>query len=144
MILNILNLSFNTTGFFEIQDDLVLKLSSEVAGGTGYGSTNKIPFYDKYRTGGPKSVRGYEKNSLSPKDSKNQPLGGDFMFNASAEVQFPTPVLSELEELKNLQSALFVDFGKAYKDIEDFDIDEIRGSAGLSFQFLITFWWNNH
>ena len=29
-----------------------------------------------------------------------QPLGGDFMFNASAEVQFPTPVLSEIEELK--------------------------------------------
>ena len=110
-----------------------------MAGGTGYGSTNKIPFYDKFRTGGPKSVRGYEKNSLSPKDSKNQPLGGDFMFNASAEVQFPTPVLSEIEELKNLQSAFFVDFGKAYKDMEDFDIDEIRGSAGLSFSFLSPF-----
>ena len=47
-------------------------------------------------------------------------------------------VLSELEELKNLQSALFVDFGKA-KDLEDFDFDEIRGSAGLSFNFLSPF-----
>ena len=132
-------LTFKTAGFFEIQDDLVLKLTSEVAGGTGFGSTNKIPFYDKFRTGGPKSVRGYEKNSLSPKDSRGQPLGGDFMFNASAEVQFPTPVLSEIEELKNLQSSFFVDFGKAYKDMEDFDIDEIRGSAGLSFSFLSPF-----
>ena len=44
MILNILNLSFNTAGFFEIQDDLILKLSSEVAGGTGYGQQSKFLF----------------------------------------------------------------------------------------------------
>ena len=132
-------LSFKTIGYFELQDNLVFKLSSEIAGGTGFGSTNKIPFYDKFKTGGPKSVRGYEKNSLSPNDSKGQPLGGDFMFNSSAEIQFPTPVLSEIKELKNLQSALFLDFGKAYKDLEDFDFDEIRGSAGLSFSFLSPF-----
>ena len=70
MILNILNLSFKTAGFFEIQDDLVLKLSSEVAGGTGFGSTNKIPFYDKFRTGGPKSVRGLKKIAYHQKIQK--------------------------------------------------------------------------
>jgi outer membrane protein insertion porin family len=129
-------LSFGTSGFFEIDDDLILKLSSKIAGGSGYGQQSKLPFFDKYKTGGPKSVRGYEKNSLSPKDSRNQPLGGDFMFNASAELRFPTPLLSEIEELKNLQSGLFVDFGRAYEDVEDFDIDEIRGSLGYSLSFI--------
>ena len=84
-------------------------------------------------------MRGFAKNSLSPKDSKGEPLGGDFMFNASAELRFPTPLLSEIEELKNLQSAFFVDFGRAYKDFEDFDIDEIRGSLGYSLSFLSPF-----
>ena len=58
------------------------------------------------------------------------------MFNASAELRFPTPLLSEIEELKNLQSGLFVDFGRAYEDVEDFDIDEIRGSLGYSLSFI--------
>ena len=86
--MNILHLSFKTAGFFEIQDDLVLKTIFRSCWWNWIWSTNKIPFYDKFKTGGPKSVRGYEKNSLSPKDSKGEPLGGDFMFNASAEFSF--------------------------------------------------------
>ena len=107
-------INFRTDSYFNINEknDVVLRLRGITRYGQGYGGTKGLPFYDRFKAGGPKSVRGYEKNSLSPYDSANKPLGGDFMVAGTAEIIFKPPV-----DVKNLKTAFFADFGRAYKDL---------------------------
>ena len=55
--------TFRTDSFFEInrERDIVLRLKGITYYGQGYGGTKGLPFYDKFKMGGPKSVRGYKK-----------------------------------------------------------------------------------
>ena len=127
---------FKTDSYFDInrKRDIVLRLKGQTRYGQGYGGTSGLPFYDKFKAGGPKSVRGYEKNSLSPYDSANKPLGGDFMVAGTAEIIFKPPV-----DIKNLKTALFADFGRAYKDYDSFEFGDLKGSVGLSVKWLSPF-----
>jgi len=127
---------FNTDSYFEINEekDMVLRLKGMAKYGQGYGGTSGLPFYDKFMAGGRKSVRGYERNSLSPLDSLGKPIGGDFMVAGSAEISFKLPV-----EINGLRTAVFADFGGAFKKYDDFAFGELRGAAGLSIKWLSPF-----
>ncbi len=127
---------FKTDSYFDInrKRDIVLRLKGRTSYGQGYGGTSGLPFYDKFKAGGPKSVRGYEKNSLSPYDSANKPIGGDFMVAGTAEIIFKPPV-----DVKNLKTAFFADFGRAYKDYDSFEFGDLKGSVGLSVNWLSPF-----
>jgi len=127
---------FKTDSYFEINRDrdIVLRLRGNVKYGQGYGGTSGLPFYDKYRAGGKNSVRGYEKNSLSPLDSTGKAIGGDFMVAGTAEIIFKPPV-----EIKGLRTAFFADFGRAYKDYDSFEFGDLKGSAGLSVRWISPF-----
>ena len=128
--------NFRTDSYFNInkQNDVVLRLRGSTKYGQGYGGTKGLPFYDKFKTGGPKSVRGYEKNSLSPYDSKGKPIGGDFAVAGTAEVIFKPPV-----DIANLRTAFFADFGKAFKDYDSFEFGDLKGSLGLSIKWISPF-----
>ena len=129
-------ITFQTDSFFEInrEHDIILRLKGITRYGQGYGGTKGLPFYDKFKAGGPKSVRGFEQNSLSPYDSKGRPLGGDFMVAGAAEVIFRPPL-----DMDNLRTAFFVDFGRAYKDYDSFEFGDLKGSVGLSLRYLSPF-----
>jgi len=129
-------ISFRTDAYYEINRDrdIVLRLKGAVKYGQGYGGTKGLPFYDKYRAGGKKTVRGYERNSLSPLDSEGKAIGGDFMVAGTAEVIFRPPV-----EINGLRTAFFADFGRAYKDYDSFEFGELKGSAGLSVRWMSPF-----
>ena len=102
--------------------------------GEGYGGTQGLPYYDKFRAGGPKSIRGYRKNSLSPLDSEGKPLGGDFMLAGSSEIIFRPPV-----DVAQLRTAFFIDYGGAFKDYDSFEFDDLKGSMGLSVKWISPF-----
>ncbi len=127
---------FQTDSYFLVnkQKDVILRLKGIAKYGQGYGGTKGLPFYDRFKAGGPKSVRGYEKNSLSPLDSFGKPLGGDFMVAGTAEVIFNPPI-----EVANLKTAIFADFGRAYKDYDSFEFGDLKGSIGLSIKWLSPF-----
>ena len=129
-------LYFQTDSYFLVnkQKDVILRLKGIAKYGQGYGGTKGLPFYDRFKAGGPKSVRGYEKNSLSPLDSEGKPLGGDFMVAGTAEVIFTPPI-----EVANLKTAIFADFGRAYKDYDSFEFGDLKGSIGLSIKWLSPF-----
>ena len=127
---------FRTESFYEInkEKDLVLRLKGTTRYGQGYGGTDGLPFYDKFRAGGKSTVRGYEKNSLSPLDSTGRAIGGDFMVAGSAEIIFKPPV-----EINGLRTAFFADFGRAFKEYDDFAFGDLKGSAGLSLKWISPF-----
>ena len=127
---------FRTDSFFEVSRelDLVVRLRGRVNYGQGYGGTPGLPFYDKFKAGGHKTVRGYKKNSLSPHDSADKPLGGDFMVAGTAEVIVRPPI-----DVNNLRAAFFIDFGRAFKDYDSFEFGDVKGSAGLSVKWVSPF-----
>jgi outer membrane protein insertion porin family len=127
---------FKTDSYFNINKkrDIILRLRGITRYGQGYGGTSGLPFYDRFTAGGPKSVRGFEKNSLSPLDSTGKPIGGDFMVAGTAEVIFRPPI-----EVANLRTAFFADFGRAYKDYDSFEFGDLKGSVGLSVKWLSPF-----
>ena len=73
------------------------------------------------------SVRGYDHNSLGPKDSNKASRGGNLRTTITAEVQFPMPFLGDV---KGLKASAFVDGGNVFND--KFNADEMRYSAGVS------------
>jgi len=127
---------FKTDSYFTInkERDIILRLKGITRYGQGYGGTDGLPFYDKFKAGGTKSVRGYKKNSLSPKDSKGMPIGGDFMVAGTGEIIFKPPF-----EVNNLRTAFFADFGRAYKDYDSFTFGDLKGAVGFSVKWVSPF-----
>ena len=88
-----------------------------------------LPFYEHFYSGGVRDLRGYDDNTLGPKDAFCRAVGGDFKVAGGMELAFPTPFAGGAS---GTRIALFVDTGYVYESIEDFDAEKLRGSFGLS------------
>ncbi|OOO01891.1 MAG: Outer membrane protein assembly factor BamA [Chromatiales bacterium USCg_Taylor] len=115
--------------FYPFTEDYVLALQGQLGYGDGYGETEVLPFFENFYAGGPRTVRGYEENTLGPEDEDNRALGGNVMIVANAELILPVPFLTDVESVR---ITAFVDAGNVYGEDEDIDLDTIRLSAGLS------------
>jgi len=115
--------------FTSIYEDYIFALKGDVGFGDSYGDTDSLPFFENFYAGGPKSVRGYEENTLGPVDSLGRPLGGNLRLVAGAEVILPVPFF---RDIKSVRIAGFFDAGNVYGTDEDFDTGELRYSVGLS------------
>jgi outer membrane protein insertion porin family len=109
--------------------DYTLLLNAEVAYGDGYGDTERLPFFENFYGGGIRSVRGYEDNTLGPRDSNGDPFGGDLRVTGSAEVILPVPFA---EDARSVRVSGFVDGGNVWGPGQDFDSETLRFSAGVS------------
>jgi len=87
-----------------------------------------LPFYEHFYGGGVSDIRGFDDNSLGPKDTFCQSVGGDLKIATSLEFAFPIPFI----EVSGTRLALFVDVGNVYRDWESFDADLLRASAGIA------------
>ncbi len=126
-------LTYENAFFFPLGDIFTLSLGSEIGYGDRYGSTTDLPFFEKFRAGGFDSVRGYESNSLGPRDSFDDSFGGNFSTTARAQILFPPPFI---ENKNRARLALFVDVGNVFEEYDDFDTSEIRGSFGLGLSWV--------
>lgn len=124
-------ISYKTQWFTSIYEDYIFSLKGNVGYGDSYGDTEGgLPFFENFYAGGPKSVRGYQENTLGPTDSLGRPLGGNLRLVAGAEVILPVPFF---REVKSVRIAGFFDAGNVYNlKKEDFDVAEFRYSFGLS------------
>ncbi len=126
-------ISVENAFFFPLGETFTLSLGSEIGYGDRYGDTSDLPFFEKFRAGGFDSVRGYEPNSLGPRDSFGDSFGGNFLTTARVQVLFPPPFI---ENKNRARLALFVDAGNVFEEFDDFDSGDIRGSAGLGLSWV--------
>jgi len=99
------------------------------------GNAKDYPLFKNFYAGGIESVRGYDGNTLGPRDNKNNPTGGNFLVNASFGLIFPNFVSD------NLRTTAFVDAGNVYDTFNNQDFGgsksgPIRYSAGVEADWL--------
>ena len=125
-------LSYNYRNFTPINhsESLVLSVGGKLGIVGSYGSTSQTPFFANYYAGGFGSVRGFTSNSLGPENSLNQPLGGQILSTASAELIFPL-----FSDMPSVRTSLFLDAGNVHTSGE-FNIGELRASGGLNLAWL--------
>ncbi len=112
-----------TTGF-------IFTSRASLGYGAGLGSTQGLPFFGNYYAGGigySGQVRGFETNSLGPRDTLNNgttvgpdSLGGNKLVSGTAAIIFPNPFSAD-----KLRTSVFLDAGNVYSSLS-----EARGGTG--------------
>ena len=145
-------INYNGQIFFPLTRGLTLRLKTELGYGDAYGGTETYPFYKNFYSGGFGSVRGYETNTLGPRSTpapndtfrRIDPIGGNLLMEATAEVLFPLPFI---EDQRQIKSVLFVDAGNVFNTncapvsevCYDLDNGELRYSAGIAVTWITGF-----
>jgi len=89
-----------------------------------------LPFFEHFYGGGVRDIRGFEDNTLGPKDGliNCRAVGGDLKIAGGLELAIPTPFTKG----GGSRIALFVDVGNVYENWSKFDASLFRASTGLS------------
>lgn len=150
--LQFFKLTYSGERYFPISRNWTLRLRTELGYGDGYGSTDRLPFYEHFFAGGFGSVRGFENSTLGPRttppvgnpflfDQRGDPFGGNLLVEGSAELIFPFPFV---DDNRQFRPAFFVDVGNVFQtqcpsvstNCFDFSVDELRYSVGFGVTWL--------
>jgi outer membrane protein insertion porin family len=131
----------NNRWYVPLKWDLVLRLNSTLGYITS-GDAKGIPIYERFYVGGIFSVRGFQRNSLSPNISTASsmdpfgalaafPVGGtrEAIFNAELEI----PIVQAMR----ITAVLFLDAGNAYAESDSILDQGLRTSWGFGVR-----WWS--
>lgn len=129
-------LSYRNRFYFPISQSVTTLVRTDLAYGKAYGDSEEYPFYERFYAGGLRTVRGYDTNSLGPRDPlTNNIIGGDLRTVASAELIFPVPFVENPPS--SVRFSAFYDIGNVFLQNQGgFDSAELRSSVGLSFVWL--------
>jgi outer membrane protein insertion porin family len=95
--------------------------------GDAIGSDKNFPLFERFFSGGEKSVRGYGRRRLGPLSTNGDPLGGLSLLEGSLELRRPI--------WKELNGAVFLDFGQVSKRSFDVPVDDLQFSAGFGVSY---------
>jgi outer membrane protein insertion porin family len=87
---------------------------------------SNVPIYDRLYLGGSNNLRGFRFRDISPKDSNNQPIGGQSLVRATVEASFPI--------IEKARGAIFYDCGFVNPDPWDFSPETIGVPRGVNAQ----------
>jgi outer membrane protein insertion porin family len=112
---------------------LLWQLIGVLHGKAGYVKAleNKtLPDYEKFYMTGIDTLRGFERDDLSPRDENGAEVGGNKFVQFNAEIRFP------LVKEMGFYGVVFFDTGDIYAEDEDIELDKLRESAGGGIRWL--------
>jgi translocation and assembly module TamA len=119
---------FDATGYYPVSDNLVVAGRARVGLMLG-ASRGDIAPSRRFYAGGGGSVRGFGYQELGPKDPEDNPIGGESVVEAAAEVRY---------RFGNYGVVAFVDGGQVYRaEIPNFT--NWRFGAGVGGRFYTNF-----
>jgi outer membrane protein insertion porin family len=129
---NYFKLEAQTVQYFPLGN----KLTYAVRGRIGYAGSflgYDLPFFERFRLGGERSLRGFENYSVGPLNQNLDNLGGnkEFLVNQELVVPLADP----------LRLVLFLDAGNVFSEKEGYDLTDLRSSAGVEVRFFIPQFW---
>jgi len=124
-------LTYQHQKFIPLSKSVTLLLNGEAGLAAAYDD-KPLPFFKNFYAGGVGSVRGYEPNSLGPRDELGTRLGGDKRVLVNSEFLFPMPGSKD----KSVRLSAFVDGGMIYAAPT-----EIQGSDGPRYSTGIALTW---
>jgi outer membrane protein insertion porin family len=102
----------------------VLELSGRVGMVKAYGNSSKVPIFERYFTGGARSIRGYDERGVGPIDAVTEdPIGGDSIFVGSVEYTIPL--------IDVIKLAAFYDVGNVWDRYNDLLSGKLYSGAGM-------------
>jgi outer membrane protein insertion porin family len=121
--------TFQNQIFLPLTPSLTLMLNGEIGGGDGYGG-KELPFFRNYYAGGTGTVRGFDPNSLGPRDINDIPTGGNRRIIGNMELLFPMPGMGRD---RSMRLSAFLDAGQVFAKSQKLAFDDLRYSAGMGF-----------
>jgi outer membrane protein assembly complex protein YaeT len=86
---------------------------------------------DRFKAGGPSTVRAFPLNSLGPKNERGEPLGGQALAIFNQELRFPL--------YKSLYGGVFYDTGNVFLLASKMQFSDLRHDAGVGLRYLLPF-----
>jgi len=128
--LNFYKIDYAGQTYVPVSNNTTLRFHTKLGYGSGYGSTDGLPFYETYTAGGEGSVRGFESGTLGPRntpatgayasagqayysDRDTEALGGNILITGGVEYLFPVPFI---KDNKSVRTSVFWDVGTVYSD----------------------------
>ncbi|SNX60638.1 Beta-barrel assembly machine subunit BamA [Nitrosomonas ureae] len=136
-------ISYNQKWYFPITDFFTLLINTEFGYGDGYAGKS-LPFFKNFFAGGNNSVRGYDLNSLGPRDDTLLPgnvsttnrrllaVGASRRVVGNIELMFPVPFL---RDDRSLRFSLFTDGGTTFNHFSELN-NFMRYSAGIALTWV--------
>lgn len=135
---------YQTKWYLPITEDAdwIVGLRGRFGYAQSYGD-HAYPFFKNFYAGGLKTLRGFKNNSLGPRDSNDDPFGGNVMVTGGAELIFPMPFVSQ----DSWRTLLFIDAGNVFASeclnggansacVEGVKFEELRYSFGVGVSWL--------
>lgn len=114
-------------GYYAMDDRSRFILAGRVAGGSLVGADlSDVPPARRFYAGGGGSIRGYDYQSVSPRNDKGDIIGGLSYFEASAEMR--------VRITETIGLVPFIDMGAAFED-EVPDFSGLQYAAGLGLRY---------
>jgi outer membrane protein insertion porin family len=114
------------TSFFK--DRFSIALNSRLERAFPFGGTREIPITQRYYLGGRATIRGFRENSLGPRGSLGNVIGGDIL--QANTVQFEYLIYN------NILLHTFLDSGNVFLASRQSNLFSQRVSTGLGIQYL--------
>jgi len=101
-------LTYQHQWYYPLSKSMTLMMNGDLGVAGGYGG-KPLPFFKNFYAGGVGSVRGYDPNSLGPRDLNNYSLGGNKRAVGNVELLFPMP---GMDKEKSVRLSAFLDGGE--------------------------------
>lgn len=101
--------------------------------------SKQIPFFDRYRQGGPDDMRGFQFNSLGPKFTIMQSpddSGRTINKGGTKELLFQVEYFFPIIQDANIKGLFFTDIGRVYDDNEDIELTGFHRDVGFGFRWI--------
>ena len=113
--------------YHEVKKGLVLAASFRGGFAQGYFKTNELPIVERFFLGGRDTVRGYDQDTLGPKGSDGNPIGGNAFLMENLEIRTSLG--------KGLGLVTFLDGGNVWLKTNNIDLKDFKFTTGLGLRY---------